>query len=90
MRKCTKSWESAPKPEKVWKSAPKPEKVWESAPKLEKVRQNLRKCAKTWESLLNANANCYLFAVQMLFFDAQYKSLLKFLGGLISEVKNGR
>jgi hypothetical protein len=44
----------------------------------------LRKLEKVWECVVNANgnANCYLIAVQMLiFFDAQYKSLLHFLGG---------
>jgi len=51
--------------------------------KIVKVYQNLRKSVVN----ANANANCYLFVVQMLIiFDAQYKSLLPFLGWVCVEV----
>jgi len=51
---------------------------------VEKVGESVLKVEKVGESVLNAtaNADCCLFAVQMLIiFDAQYKSLLPFLGG---------
>ena len=58
-----------PKYEKVQENVPKDEKVCESLPKAEKVCQML---------LLLLVA---IFAVQILFFCAQYISLLPFLGG---------
>ncbi len=79
LRKWAKSWEIVLKEEQVWESVLKDQKVcqnlrkcaksWISAPKPEKVWesvQNLRKLEKVWECVLNAIANCYLFAVQML------------------------
>jgi len=73
LRKCVKSSKSAPKSEKVGESVQnlrKCAKSWESVLKVEKVCQNLRKLEKVWECVVNANgnANCYLFAVQMLIF----------------------
>jgi len=78
LRKCAESSESVPNLRKY-------EKVCQNLRNYEKVFQNLRKLEKVWECVLIviAYANCYLFAVQMLFFLMRSKKVCcYFLGGV--------
>jgi len=70
LRKCAKSRESMRKCAKTWESMLKVQKVCQNLRKYEKVCKKLRKLEKVSEYVVNANgnANCYLFAVQMLIF----------------------